>query len=112
MNDDKRALTEAEDLNEALGRLLGTADGKRVMFWVLSMAAPYGNAFAQSDATERYLLGRQSIGQEIIARMGEIDERTYPRLLLEAGEMREMDRVAREAKARASEPEDGDDQYA
>lgn len=108
----ERAKAGEQDLREALRRLLTTADGKLVVFWLLSRAGLYANAFDVGEAIERYRLGRQSIGLEILGKLDQIDARLYPRLLLERGEALEMDRAAREAKTRTDTSEDGDDQYA
>ncbi|SCM79641.1 conserved hypothetical protein [uncultured Pleomorphomonas sp.] len=106
-----RAAQEEADLIDAFRLTMETAEGKRVMFWLLGRAGLYANAFdAGSEAAERYRLGRQSIGLEILQKLDLVDARLYPRLLLERGEEKELTRAAREAGARTTE--DGDDQYA
>jgi hypothetical protein len=107
----QRAAEEEADLREAFRLMMDTAEGKRVVFWLLGRAGLYANAFdAGSEAAERYRLGRQSLGLEILQKLDLVDARLYPRLLLERGEARELERAARDAGGKARE--DGDDQYA
>lgn len=107
----KRAAQEEADLIEAFRLLMEKAEGKRVVFWLLGRAGLYANAFdAGSEAAERYRLGRQSLGLEILQKLDRVDARLYPRLLLERGEARELERAARMAGGKPTE--DGDDQYA
>jgi hypothetical protein len=107
----KRAAQEEADLLDAFRLMMETAEGKRVVFWLLGRAGLYANAFdAGSEAAERYRLGRQSLGLEILQKLDRVDARLYPRLLLERGEAKELERVARVTGARQTE--DGDDQYA
>ncbi|MCM5557035.1 hypothetical protein [Pleomorphomonas sp. JP5] len=106
----KHAAQEEADLVDAFRLMMETAEGKRVVFWLLGRAGLYANAFdAGSEAAERYRLGRQSLGLEILQKLDLVDLRLYPRLLLERGEAKELERAARMA---AGKPEDGDDQYA
>lgn len=108
-----RAARDEQGLREALRTVLDTAEGKRVVFWLLGRAGLYANAFdAGSEAAERYRLGRQSIGMEILQKLDLIDARLYPRLLLERGEAEELNRAARDAASRVKHTEDGEDQYA
>lgn len=108
----ERAASDEQDLRASLQSLLTTADGKRVVFWLLSRAGIYGAPFNTEAAIERYQLGRQSIGLELLSKLDQIDARLYPRLLLERGEQEEMTRAAREAATKPNTTEDGDDQYA
>ncbi|MBS1165340.1 MAG: hypothetical protein H6R00_1365 [Proteobacteria bacterium] len=104
-----RTAQEEADLRDAFRLMMETAEGKRVVFWLLGRAGLYANAFdAGSEAAERYRLGRQSLGLEILQKLDLVDARLYPRLLLERGEARELERSAHKAGA----SEDGDDQYA
>lgn len=86
-----------EDLNDALRALLTTDQGKRVIFWILSEAAIYRDAYAGDDAATNYVLGSQAIGRRIIQRLDQIDARLYPRLLLDVADMVEMERAATRA---------------
>lgn len=107
----QRAAEEEADLRDAFRLMMDTAEGKRVVFWLLGRAGLYANAFdAGSEAAERYRLGRQSLGLEILQKLDRVDARLYPRLLLERGEVRELERAARMAAGKSTE--DGDDQYA
>jgi len=107
----ERAAQEEADLLDAFRLMMETAEGKRVVFWLLGRAGLYANAFdAGSEAAERHRLGRQSIGLEILQKLDLVDARLYPRLLLERGEARELERAARQAGGKPTE--DGDDQYA
>ncbi len=105
-----RAAREEADLLEAFRLMMETAWGKRVVFWLLGRAGLYASAFETNEAVERYRLGRQSIGLEILQKLDLVDARLYPRLLLERGEARELERAARQAGGKPTE--DGDDQYA
>lgn len=109
----EKAARDEQDLRASLAAMLATADGKRVVFWLLGRCGIYANAFDPgSEAAERYQLGRQSIGLEILQKLDLIDARLYPTLILERGQQEEMNRAAREAATKSSQPEDGDDQYA
>lgn len=96
---------EFDMTRDAFNAVLATAEGKRVLFWVLEQAAIYRDAFAGDDAATNYTLGQQSVGRKLIGMMDEIDPRTYPRLLLDIADQNAM---ARAAVAR-DEPEDDDD---
>jgi len=78
------------DLNTALQEVLKSPSGKRVLFWVLEQAAIYRDAFAGDNNATNYVLGQQSIGRKIIERMGDVDPRAYPTLLLEVADMKAM----------------------
>ncbi len=107
----KQAAREEADLVDAFRLMMATGEGKRVVFWLLGRAGLYANAFdAGSEAAERYRLGRQSLGLEILQKLDLVDLRLYPRLLLERGEAKELERAARVAGGKPTE--DGDDQYA
>lgn len=106
----ERAAREEAEIREAFRLMLDTAEGKSVVFWLLGRTGLYANAFETNEAMERYRLGRQSIGLEILGKLDLIDARLYPRLLLERGEDKELERAARLAGTRQTE--DGDDQYA
>lgn len=82
-----------EELNAAFRAVLSTPQGKRVLFWVLEQASVYRDAFAGEDAPTNYTLGQQSIGRRLIGKMDELDARTYPRLLLDIADLKEMDRA-------------------
>ncbi len=104
----ERAAREEAEIREAFRLLLDTAEGKRVVFWLLGRTGLYASAFETNEAVERYRLGRQSIGLEILQKLDLIDLRLYPRLLLDRGEEKELERAAHAPR----QTEDGDDQYA
>lgn len=84
---------EIEDLNAAMRSVLATPDGKRVMFWLLSEAAIYRDAFSGDAGATNYVLGQQSVGRKIIQKMDELDPRTYPKLLIDVADMKAMERA-------------------
>ena len=90
---------------DAFRAVLSTADGKRVLFWVLEQAGVYRDAFAGDDAATNYVLGQQAVGRKLIGMMGEIDPRTYPKLLLDIADLKAMELAA----AKLDEPEDDED---
>lgn len=110
-DDDANAATfaaekrDSEELRAAFAAVLSTAEGKRVMFWVLEQAAIYRDAYSGEDGATNYLLGQQAVGRKLIGLMDDIDPRTYPKLLLDIADMRMMDRAA----ARAEATEDDED---
>lgn len=100
-------MTEREfDLTrDAFRAVLSTADGKRVLFWVLEQAGVYRDAFAGDDAATNYVLGQQAVGRKLIGMMDELDPRTYPKLLLDIADLKAMELAA----AKSDEPEDDED---
>lgn len=100
-------MTEREfDLTrDAFRAVLSTADGKRVLFWVLEQAGVYRDAFAGDDAATNYVLGQQAVGRKLIRMMDELDPRTYPKLLLDIADLKAMELAA----AKSDEPEDDED---
>lgn len=90
---------------DAFQAVLATADGKRVLFWVLEQAGVYRDAFAGDDAATNYVLGQQSVGRKLIGMMDELDPRTYPKLLLDIADLKAMELAA----AKLDEPEDDED---
>lgn len=81
---------EEADLTEAMRDVLSAASGKRVLFWILEQAAIYRDGFSGDNNATNYVLGQQSIGRKIIERMGDVDPRAYPTLLLEVADMKAM----------------------
>ena len=79
---------EEADLTEAMRDVLSAASGKRVLFWILEQAAIYRDGFSGDNNATNYVLGQQSIGRKIIERMGDVDPRAYPTLLLEIADMK------------------------
>lgn len=91
-------MEEQDELNEAFKAVLATSAGKRVLFWVLEQAAIYRDAYSGDDAATNYVLGSQAVGRKLIGQMDQIDQRAYPRLLLEVADMNEMKRAAAQSK--------------
>lgn len=96
---------EHDDLTGSIKAVLSTAEGKRVLFWVLEQAGIYRDAFSGDDAATNYILGQQAVGRKVIGMLDQIDPRTYPKLLLDVSDMRAMDRAA-EAMDQQEDDED------
>lgn len=97
-------------LNSSLRKLLGDADGRRVLFWILGEAGLYRDAFqGDNHAMTDYALGGQNIGRRIIGRMDALDARLYPKLLLDMADQIELDRRAAAAVAAARNEDDEDE---
>ena len=90
---------------DAFKAVLSTAEGKRVLFWVLEQAGVYRDAFSGDDAATNYVLGQQAVGRKLIGMMDELDPRTYPKLLLDIADLKAMELAA----AKSDEPEDDED---
>ncbi|NJL06816.1 MAG: hypothetical protein HC900_00065 [Methylacidiphilales bacterium] len=88
------ARREAADNDRALRAVLDTADGKRVVFWLLGLCGLYQDQHAtgMADATS-YMLGRRSVGLMVINKLNELDARLYPLLMLEVAQLKEMARA-------------------
>ncbi|TIW56685.1 MAG: hypothetical protein E5V54_11240 [Mesorhizobium sp.] len=99
---------EREELAKAFRGVLSSAEGKRVLFWVLEQCAIYADPYAgeHTNATN-YSLGLQAAGRKVISKFDEIDPRIYPRLLLDVAELKAMDRAALE---RATEKDEEDEE--
>ena len=97
---------EMEELKLAFRAVFATAEGKRVLFWVLQQAAIYRDAFSGEDAATNYILGQQAVGRKVIDMMEEIDPRLYPMLLLQVADMKAMELAAREAAEQQEDDED------
>ena len=78
------ASLRANMLDEAIEKVLATTDGRRVMLWVLGCCKVYQEAFSSSDSATNFMAGKQSVGKELIARLGAKNGTVYPMLLLEA----------------------------
>lgn len=97
---------ERSELERSYRAVLGTAEGRRVLFDILEKCAIYTEAFvADSDITV-FTLGQQSSGRKIIAELDAIDPRLYPELLLARADMRVMDQAV---ASRAAQTEDIED---
>ncbi|TIT90397.1 MAG: hypothetical protein E5W41_00290 [Mesorhizobium sp.] len=99
---------EREELAKSFRGVLSSAEGKRVMFWVLEQCAIYADAFAgESTNATNYSLGLQAVGRKLISKFDEVDPRLYPRLLLDVAELKAMDRAV---VARATEKDEEDEE--
>ena len=90
---------EQQELDRALRAVLATADGKRVLFWMLAEAAVYADAFAASETAMAYQIGRQAVGRRLISKLNHLDPKLYPNLLLAMDEIRSADRIMAERLA-------------
>lgn len=99
---------EQADLDQAIKDVLGTASGKRVIFWMLEEAGVYRDAFSGDDAATNYVLGQQSVGRKVIAALDQLDPRNYPRLLLDVADLKAMDRAANERADQQEDDENAD----
>lgn len=97
---------ERSALDSAFRHLLTDAAGKRVLYWMLEQCAIYRDAYTGDAASTNYMLGQQSSGRKLIAKLDEIDAQFYPQLLMDIAEIRSRDRAAGEA---LDNPEDDDD---
>lgn len=97
--------SDREPLHSAMKEVLASPSGKRVVFWLLSQAAIYRDAFSGDASATNYVLGQQSVGRMMIGLMDEIDPRTYPTFLLAMADIDAMDRAA----AAMNQPEDDED---
>lgn len=84
MTPDQVAALRADLLDKAIANVLATADGVRVMLWVLGCCKVYQDAFSSSDSATNFVVGKQSVGKELIARIGASNGLAYPQLLAEA----------------------------
>ena len=94
-----------EELAKAFREVLITAEGKRVLYWLLEQCGIYHGGFTGDNALAQYRDGRRAIGLELLAQLDALDPRLYPNMLLAIAEMRVMD----EAAARALNPEIDDE---
>lgn len=108
----ERAASDEQDLRNAFRVLLGTVEGRRVVFWFLGRAGLYTDPFDTDESVERYKLGRRALGLEVLDKINQTDARLYPQMILAISEAKEMDRAAKEAADRSRIQEDGDGQYA
>lgn len=98
---------EREELERAFRGVFATADGKRVLFWMLEQCAMYESAYAgENTNATNFLLGRQDVGKRVIKRLDEIDPRIYPQLLLDIADIKAMDQAALNKRAGNVEIED------
>lgn len=97
---------ERAELERAFRDVFVLASGKRVLFWMLEQCAIYRDAYEGDNNATNYVLGQQSCGRRLIAKLDEIDPRFYPELLLGVADIRAMDKQA--ALTRAGTPENDD----
>lgn len=105
----------SNELNRSLQSIMSTAEGKRVVFWLLDRCDVHGEAFAGAGASEvtAYQLGRQSIGRDVIGKLGTIDPRLYPTLLFDMATIRSNDlALAEERMKPRAQSESEEDDYA
>ena len=91
------ARIERDELDRAFREALRTIGGKRLIYWMLEQCAIYRDAYTGDAASTNYMLGQQSSGRKLIAKLDEIDAQFYPQLLMDIAEIRSRDRAAAEA---------------
>lgn len=114
MSDVEQGFTPAQEyerdtLERAFRTVMQSEAGKRVVFWMLERCAIYQDAFSSEPSVTNYVLGRQAAGRDLIGMLDELDPRTYPRLLLDIAEIKEVDRAAAEALTANQENDDDQD---
>lgn len=100
---------ERAELAKAFRDVLATASGKRVIYWILEQCAIYQDAYSGENNATNYVLGQQSSGRKLMAKLDEIDPRLYPGLLMDIAAIKEMDRAAAKALADNLENDDAED---
>ena len=85
-----------EDMLGAFKSVLATADGKRVLFWILEQAGIYRDPFGGGDQATNYSLGQQSIGRKLLGMLDQIDPRAYPQLLIDIANEEILTRAVKE----------------
>lgn len=86
------------DLDRDIQAVLATPAGRSVFAWVFSECLLNVDAMQVNDGLTAYSLGKQAFGRKLIARLDMIDQRIYPRLLLEAADAEMMKRHAKGPK--------------
>lgn len=80
-----------DELNKSIESLLSREDGRRVLFWLLEASGVYREAFTGKKSSRDYILGRQSVGRMVMAKIDQIDPRAYPKFLMEIADLQEID---------------------
>jgi hypothetical protein len=62
---------------------LSTKQGRRVVWWILSIAGIYRDAFDHSGSVQSKNLGRQQIGREVLNAVLTADEEAYFQMMRE-----------------------------
>jgi hypothetical protein len=97
---------QRDELARAIRAVLATAEGRRVLFHILELAAIYRDPFGGGNDATNHGLGRQMVGRSLIAELDALDPRLYPTLLLQMAEQREIDLAHAQAIADRAKPED------
>lgn len=99
--------SERAELAKAFRDVFALASGKRVLFWMLEQCAIYQDAYSGDHTNEtNYLLGRQTVGRKLIAKLDDIDPRLYPKLLFDIADLKAMDRAAVAAAQQGNDDEE------
>lgn len=97
------------ELEKAFRDVLGLQSGKRVLFWLLEQCAIYRDPdHGELTHATSSTIGEQRVGRKLIAKLDEIDPRSYPKLLLDMAEITAMDRAAADRRAEKQGIEDDD----
>jgi len=81
MAQEEREKYEIEELRNAFRTILGTRQGRKVLWFILDICNVYGDCFTGNSRTF-YLEGRKSIGLELIDAIEDARPGTYARMLL------------------------------
>ncbi len=79
-------MSEYEVFIESLRKVLNTAEGKKVVWEILTMCDLYDYSSLPKKSDLYHRLGRQSVGLEILQALDRVDDETYPRLMLTMGD--------------------------
>lgn len=101
---------EQQEIERAFREVIATPHGKRLLYWMLEQCAIYRDAYTGEPASTNYMLGQQSSGRKLIAKLDEINPKFYPQLLIDISEIRLRDRA--QAEAIDNPEDDDDDEYA
>ncbi len=97
---------ERQEIDRAFRTVFTTAEGKRVLFWMLEQCAIYQDAFTGENNVTNYTLGLQAGGRKLIAKLDELDPRNYPTLLLDVADQKATTRAAIEQAAKTKDDDD------
>ncbi len=88
-----------EELARAVRGVLSTAEGKRLLFWILEQCAIYQDAYCGENNATNYTLGLQAGGRKLISLLDSVEPRLYPQLLIDMATIKETDMAAVQALA-------------
>lgn len=71
-----------EELNKATEFVLGHAQSRRFVWWLLERASLYASPFTGNSETY-HRIGRQDMGRDLLRQIEAVDVTAYPQLMLE-----------------------------